>query len=105
MSRLRQGFLPGFPGGTAVQRLAANAGDASSTPGSERSPRGGNGNALRYSCLEKSMDRGAWQVTVHGVAGSDMDEHKHTFLVKGFKIKDITGGPLRSVYDCQIFLL
>ena len=51
------------------------------------------------------MDRGAWQVTVHGVAESDMNEHKHTFLFKGFKIKDITGGPLRSVYDYQIFLI
>ena len=51
------------------------------------------------------MDRGAWQVTVHRVAESDMNEHKHTFLFKGFKIKDITGGPLRSVYDYQIFLI
>ena len=39
-------------------------------PGSERSPREGNGNPLQYSCLEKPMDRGDWQATVHGVAKS-----------------------------------
>ena len=33
-----------------------------------RSPGGGNGNLLQYSCLENPMDRGAWQTTVHGVA-------------------------------------
>ena len=37
-------------------------------PGSERSPGEGNGNPLQYSCLGNSMDRGAWQATVHGVA-------------------------------------
>ena len=47
-----------------------NAGDSSSIPGSERSPGEGNGNPLHYSCLENPMDRGAWWVTVHGVAKS-----------------------------------
>ena len=47
---------------------AGAVGDVGSIPGSERSPEGGNGNQLQYSCLEKSMDGGAWQVTVHGVA-------------------------------------
>ena len=41
-----------------------------STPGLRRSPEGGNGNALQYSCLENPMDRGAWWATVHGVAES-----------------------------------
>ena len=45
-----------------------NAGDPGSIPGSGRSPEEGNGNPLQYSCLENSMDRGAWRVTVHGVA-------------------------------------
>ena len=45
---------------------ACNAGDTGSIPGSGRSPAEGNGNTLQYSCLEKSMDRGAWQATVHG---------------------------------------
>ena len=45
-----------------------NVGDPGSIPGSGRSPEEGNGNPLQYSCLENSMDRGAWRVTVHGVA-------------------------------------
>ena len=49
----------------------ANAGDTrdlGSIPGVGRSPGVGNGNPLQYSCLENSMDRGAWRATVHGVA-------------------------------------
>ena len=56
-----------------VKNLPANAGDAEDTgliPGSGRSPRVGNGNPLQYSCLEISMDREAWQATVHGAAES-----------------------------------
>ena len=41
-----------------------------SIPGSERSPEEGNGNPLQYSCLENSMDRGAWEATDHGIAKS-----------------------------------
>ena len=51
-----------------VKNLPANAGDIRETcsiPGSERSPGVQNRNPLQYSCLENSMDRGAWQVTVH----------------------------------------
>ena len=44
--------------------------DLDSIPGSERSPGEGHGNPPQYSCLEISMDRGAWQATVHGVAKS-----------------------------------
>ena len=40
-------------------------------PGLGRSPGEGNGNPLQYSCLENSMEKGAWQVTVHGVTESD----------------------------------
>ena len=56
-----------------VKNPPANTGDlrdAGSIPGSERSPREGNGNPLQYSCLENSMDSGAWQVIVHRVAKS-----------------------------------
>ena len=56
-----------------VKNLLANAADLrdmGSIPGSERSPRGGHSNLLQYSCLENSMDRGAWQATVHRVANS-----------------------------------
>ena len=44
--------------------------DKGSDPGSGRSPGGGHGNLLQYSCLENPMDGGAWQATVHGVAKS-----------------------------------
>ena len=59
-----------LPGGSAIKNLLANAGDPGLIPGSGRSPGEGNGNPLQYSCLENSMDRGAWQATVHGVAKS-----------------------------------
>ena len=62
----------GFPGGAVVKNPHANARDASSVPGSGRSPGDGNGNWLQYSCLENPMDRGAWWATVHRVAKSWM---------------------------------
>ena len=65
----------GFPGGSVVKNLPANAGDMGLIPGSRRSPEEENGNPLQYSCLEDPVDRGAWWVTVHGVAKeSDMTE-------------------------------
>ena len=51
-----------------VKNTLASTGDAGSTLGSGRSPGEVNGNPLQYSCLENPMDRGAWTVTVHGVA-------------------------------------
>ena len=51
----------GFLGGPVVKNPPANAGDAIWTPGSGRSPGGGNGNPLQYFCLENPMDRGAWR--------------------------------------------
>ena len=45
----------------------ANGGDTDSIPGSGRSPGGGNGSPLQYSCLGNPMDRGAWKATVHEV--------------------------------------
>ena len=65
--------LWGSPGGSVVKNPPANAEDAedeSSTPQLGRSPGGGNGGSLQYSCLGNSMDRGAWQAIVHGVAKS-----------------------------------
>ena len=60
----------GFPGGLDGKASARNAGDPGSIPGLVRSPGEGNGYPLQYSFLENSMDRGAWQATVHGVAKS-----------------------------------
>ena len=54
-----------------VKNSPANAGDTGDMgliPRSGRSPGGGNDNPLQYSCLENSMDRGAWWATVHGAA-------------------------------------
>ena len=50
------------------KEFACNAGDLDSIPGLGRSLGGGNSCPHQYSCLENSMDRGAWQATVHGVA-------------------------------------
>ena len=75
----------GFPGDTVVKNLPANAGgagDMGSIPGLGRSPGEGNGNSLRYSCLENSMDRGAWWAVVHGATkcGTRLSTHTHTFI-------------------------
>ena len=53
---------------------AGDTGDVSSIPGSGRSPGRGNGYPLKYSCLEKPKDRGAWWATDYGVADSDTTE-------------------------------
>ena len=64
-------ILKGFPGSSVVKNPPANAGDTGSIPVLGRSPGGGQGNPLQYSCLENLMDRGTWQATViHGVTKS-----------------------------------
>ena len=55
--------LISFPDGLMVKNLLISAGDVSWIRGSERSPGGGNGNPLQYSCLKNPMDRGAWCAT------------------------------------------
>ena len=59
-----------FPGGSDGKESTCNAREEGSVPGSARFPGGGYGHPLQYSCLKDSMDRGAWQATVHGVAKS-----------------------------------
>ena len=74
-----------------VKDLPATAGDirdVGSIPGSGRSPGGGIGNPLQYSCLDNLMDREDWQATVHGVAESDtteLTEHACKVWVKRHK--------------------
>ena len=68
-----------------VKKTACDAGDPSLIPGSGRAPGEGSGNPLQYSCLDNSMDRGAWWTTVRGVTKeSDMTEqlnnNKYIFL-------------------------
>ena len=63
-------LLMGFPGVSDSRESACNARDPGLIPGLERSPGEGNGSPLQDSCLEISMDRGAWLATVHGVAKS-----------------------------------
>ena len=64
-----KGFL-GVTSGKESAYSTGDAGDVGLTPGSGRSPRGGNGNPLQYSCWNNSRDRGTWQATMHGVANS-----------------------------------
>ena len=67
--RIQQGFLVG----SVVKNLSANSGDLGDmglSPRLGRFPGGGNGNSLKYFCLENPMDRGAWQTVVHGALKS-----------------------------------
>ena len=65
----------GFPGVSYVKESSCNAGDLGLIPGLGRSPGEGTGNPLQYSCLESSMNKGAWRATVHmGYQESDMTE-------------------------------
>ena len=58
----------GFPGSSVVKSLPANIGNVDSIPVLGRSPGRGNGNPLKYSCLENPMGMVTWQATVHGIA-------------------------------------
>ena len=62
--------LMGFPGGSDDKESACSVGHPSSIPGLGRSPGEQNGYPLQYTCLENSMDRGAWWATVHRVTKS-----------------------------------
>ena len=59
------------------KECACNTEDTGSVPGLGRSPGGGHGNPLQYSCLENPIDRGTWWATVRGVA-EELDTTDHT---------------------------
>ena len=66
-------WILGFPGGSVIKNLSANAGDTEDTgltPQLGTSPGEGNGNPLQYPCLENPRDGGAWWAAVYGVAQS-----------------------------------
>ena len=74
---MRLNLYPCSLGGKESAREAGDAGNTGSALGLGRSPGEGNGNPLQYSCVENSMDRGAWEATVQGVAKSpNTTEHK-----------------------------
>ena len=85
-----KGALVGFLDGSDGRESACSTGDLSLIPEfvkiqevfpGDPQPRRRNGNPLQYSCLENPMDRGAWQVTVHGVAELDTTEQLTVSLV------------------------
>ena len=91
----------GFPGGSVVKNPPANAGDAGLIPGSGRSPGGGHGNPLQYSCLENPSDRGAWRATVHVVVKSQTQLSTHALLQ--FKIFSVPYLKARNM--CKIITI
>ena len=72
-------FTSGIPSGSEGEASARSVGDQSSIPGSGRSPGEGSDNPFQHSCLENSMDGGAWWATVHGVATSQTRLCNFTF--------------------------
>ena len=81
--RLPTPVFLGFPCGSAGKESTFSAGDLSLFPGLGRCPGEGKGYPLQYSCLENSMDWGAWRAKVHRVAKLDMTDwltHTHFFL-------------------------
>ena len=69
-----------FPGGSVVKNLPANSGSADSIPGLGRSPGGGNGNPLQYSCPGNPMDGGGWWAIVRGFKELGVTKHTHTHI-------------------------
>ena len=94
-----------------VKKPPANAGDVGSTPGSGRSPGGGHGKPLQYSCLENPMERGAWsttfhRVTKHGTQLKQLSTHTHTLQVAPlpqglFQPIPVTSSPFLSCTFCM----
>ena len=96
-------MIMGFPGGSNGKESTCYVGDLGSIPGLGRFPGEGNNYPLQCSGLENSTDRGAWQVTVHGVTKSwtwlrnFQDDYKALFFINMKKV------PLhKSIWRCLL---
>ena len=92
----------GFPAGSVVKNLPANAGDSSLIPGSGGSPGEGNGSSLQYSCLENPMDRGALRATVHWV-GQDLATKPPPGVNLWKAVKVLGNNDYRVISGCMCF--
>ena len=92
----------GIPGGSDGKEFACNTGGLGSMSRSGRSPGEGNGKPLQYSCLENSMDRGAWRATVQGVTKSwtQLSDQAHQGLVSASYLEKSEGLRLNGD-DCK----
>ena len=91
-----------------VKNLPANEGDIRDTgliPGLGRSPGGGHGNPLQYSCLGNAVDRGAWWATVYGVSTSQTRLKRLSRHTKQFIIFKPFPAPTVSTMQCKILVL
>ena len=87
-----------------VKNLPAKTGNAGLIPGSGRSPGVENGNPLQYSCLENSMDRGAWRARVHGISQARMPEWVAISSPRGSSLNIVSYNFYRSVpFSIQIY--
>ena len=86
-----------LPDGTVGTEFVCNAGDKGLIPGLGRSPGEGNGNPFQSSCLENSMDRGTWQVTVRGVTKNEtrLNDRAHMW---GLKLLQVISSSLTRDY-------
>ena len=98
---LSLGYWEGFPGDSDCKESACNGGDAGSISGSGRSSGEGNGNPLQYSCLENSMNRGAWQAAVHGVAKSQTQDWVANTFTGYWEFGQYSKGYEKSLEDCK----
>ena len=98
--------LTGHKGGSVVKNLPARVGgpgDSGLIPGSGRSPGGGNGNPLQYSCLENSMVRGASRATVHGVTRSWTRQLVVIHTAKSFSVVNEAEADVFLEFSCFFY--